>query len=80
MRERSCALAPRTRSRPQASPMWSQLERFRRGGETVQLGAGDMLVVEPGEAHIFLSSSGDYLHFVLHPPFVRADKVAEGTA
>ncbi len=34
--------------------------------ETVTLSAGDMLVVEPGEAHTFLTSSSDYFHFVLH--------------
>lgn len=34
--------------------------------ETVTLSAGDMLVVEPGEAHTFLESSPDYLHFVIH--------------
>jgi mannose-6-phosphate isomerase-like protein (cupin superfamily) len=36
--------------------------------ETVQLEAGDMIAVEPGEAHTFLSSSPDYLHFVVHAP------------
>ena len=36
--------------------------------ETVRLGPGDLLIVEPGEAHTFLSSSPDYLHFVLHVP------------
>ncbi len=34
--------------------------------ETLSLRAGDMIVVEAGEAHTFLSSSPDYLHFVLH--------------
>jgi mannose-6-phosphate isomerase-like protein (cupin superfamily) len=48
------------------------------GGETVRLGPGDMLVVEPGEAHTFLSNSSDYLHFVIQAPFVRGDKVVEG--
>lgn len=48
---------------------------------TVTLAAGDMLVVEPGEAHTFLSSSPDYLHFVIHTPGVagedaHAEKVA----
>ena len=48
--------------------------------ETVALTAGDMLVVEPGEAHTFLSSSSDYLHFVIHTPGMagaaaRAEKV-----
>jgi mannose-6-phosphate isomerase-like protein (cupin superfamily) len=35
--------------------------------ETIALAAGDMLVVEPGEAHTFLNSSTDYFHFVIHP-------------
>jgi mannose-6-phosphate isomerase-like protein (cupin superfamily) len=34
--------------------------------ETIVLAAGDMLVVEPGEAHTFLTSSTDYFHFVVH--------------
>jgi len=34
--------------------------------DTIALAAGDMLVVEPGEAHTFLNSSTDYFHFVLH--------------
>lgn len=33
-------------------------------GRELSLTAGDMLVVEPGEDHTFLSSSPDYLHFV----------------
>jgi len=45
-------------------------------GEELRLNAGDMLVVEPGEAHTFLSSSDDYLHFVVQAPFVAGDKVA----
>jgi mannose-6-phosphate isomerase-like protein (cupin superfamily) len=45
-------------------------------GETVRLRAGDMLVVEPGESHTFISSSEDYLHFVVQAPFVAGDKVA----
>ena len=36
--------------------------------ETVTLTAGDMIVVEPGEAHTFLSNSPDYFHFVIHTP------------
>ena len=36
--------------------------------QTIQLKAGDMLIVEPGEAHTFLSNSPDYHHFVLHTP------------
>jgi mannose-6-phosphate isomerase-like protein (cupin superfamily) len=33
---------------------------------TVALQAGDVVVVEPGEAHTFLRSSRDYFHFVVH--------------
>ncbi|MFN2203757.1 MAG: hypothetical protein ACK2UO_21350, partial [Caldilineaceae bacterium] len=36
--------------------------------ETIMLEAGDMIVVEPGEAHTFLSNSPDYFHFVAHVP------------
>jgi mannose-6-phosphate isomerase-like protein (cupin superfamily) len=36
--------------------------------ESIPLVAGDMLVVEAGEAHTFLESSPDYFHFVLHAP------------
>ncbi len=36
--------------------------------DTITLTAGDMVAIEPGEAHTFLSSSPDYLHFVIHTP------------
>ena len=36
--------------------------------------------VEPGEAHTFIDSSADYLHFVVQAPFVRNDKVDLGRA
>ena len=36
--------------------------------ESVQLTMGDVLIVEPGEAHSFLDSSDDYYHFVVHAP------------
>jgi mannose-6-phosphate isomerase-like protein (cupin superfamily) len=47
--------------------------------ETIHLKAGDVLIVEPGEAHTFLSSSPNYFHFVFQTPGVsdeeaRADK------
>jgi mannose-6-phosphate isomerase-like protein (cupin superfamily) len=42
--------------------------------ETVCLIPGDVLVVEPGEAHSFISSSPDYLHFVVHLPGLPADE------
>jgi mannose-6-phosphate isomerase-like protein (cupin superfamily) len=43
-------------------------------GHPVPLRAGDMLLVEPGEAHTFISSSDDYLHFVVQTPFIAGDK------
>ncbi len=36
--------------------------------DTIELHEGDILIVEPGEAHTFLASSDDYLHFVVHTP------------
>jgi len=36
--------------------------------ETITLSAGDIIVVEAGEAHTFLESSPDYFHFVIHTP------------
>jgi mannose-6-phosphate isomerase-like protein (cupin superfamily) len=49
--------------------------------ETVHLQAGDVLVIEPCEAHTFLDYSSDYFHFVIHTPGLageqaRADKSA----
>lgn len=41
---------------------------------TSPLQAGDLLLVEPGEAHTFVESSDDYLHFVVQAPFVAGDK------
>jgi len=56
---------------------WSEV---RIEGKTVRLVAGDAPIVEPGEAHTFLASSPDYLHFVVHTPGLpqdeaRADRV-----
>jgi mannose-6-phosphate isomerase-like protein (cupin superfamily) len=42
--------------------------------ETITLHAGDMIIVEPGEAHPFLSNSPDYFHVVLHTPALSNDK------
>ena len=36
--------------------------------ETLKLSPGDMIIIEPGEAHTFISSSPDYFHVVLHVP------------
>ncbi len=43
--------------------------------ETIRLAAGDMLALEPGEAHTFLSSSPDYLHFVVHAAVPSNDAI-----
>lgn len=43
--------------------------------QAIQLQAGDMLVVEPGETHTFSHSSPDYFHFVIQTPFVPGDKI-----
>jgi quercetin dioxygenase-like cupin family protein len=42
--------------------------------ETIRLSAGDLIVVEPGEAHTFLESSPDYFHFVLHVPGLAGER------
>jgi mannose-6-phosphate isomerase-like protein (cupin superfamily) len=41
---------------------------LRVGSESLSLDTGDVIVVDPGEPHTFLSSSEDYLHFVVHTP------------
>jgi quercetin dioxygenase-like cupin family protein len=43
-------------------------------GTTIQLRAGDMLAVVPGEAHTFAASTDEYLHFVIQASFVGDDK------
>ena len=45
-------------------------------GQRVDLKAGDVLVVAPGEVHTFTASSADYFHFVVQTPFVAGDKVS----
>lgn len=47
---------------------------------TVVLAEKDIIVIEPGEAHTFLSSSPDHFHFVIQTPGLqgqaaKADKV-----
>jgi quercetin dioxygenase-like cupin family protein len=36
--------------------------------QTIGLSVGDVIIVDPDEAHTFLSSSPDYYHFVIHTP------------
>jgi mannose-6-phosphate isomerase-like protein (cupin superfamily) len=42
--------------------------------ETVCLAPGDVLVVEPGEAHTFVTCSPEYMHFVVHLPGLSSDE------
>jgi quercetin dioxygenase-like cupin family protein len=42
--------------------------------QTITLAAGDMIIVNPGEAHTFLSSSPEYYHFVIHTPGLTGEK------
>jgi mannose-6-phosphate isomerase-like protein (cupin superfamily) len=42
---------------------------------TLELQAGDVLIIEPGEAHTFVSSSPDYFHFVIHTPGLKGEEV-----
>ena len=41
--------------------------------ETLRLAAGDVIAIEPGEAHTFLTSSADYFHFVIHTPGLASE-------
>lgn len=43
--------------------------------EELVLKQGEAIAVEPSEVHTFISSTPDYLHFVIHTPFVKGDKV-----
>jgi len=45
--------------------------------KSVQLGAGDVAIVEPGEAHTFLASSIPYFHFVIHSPSLSPEEITE---
>lgn len=40
----------------------------------VELVAGDVLILEPGEPHTFLQASDDYLHFVVHAPTLTGEQ------
>ncbi len=42
--------------------------------ETVVLAEDEVIVVEPGEAHTFLSSSPDHFHFVIQTPGLVGDE------
>ena len=55
---------------------WWRAVRASRGSTASPFGLGpaDMLVVEPGESHTFVSSSDDYLHYGVQAPFILGDK------
>ena len=42
--------------------------------ETIELQEGDVLIVEAREAHTFLATTDDYLHFVVHTPGLAGDE------
>jgi len=42
--------------------------------EFLTVTTGDMILVEPGEAHTFISSSPDYIHFVIHSPGLAGEE------
>ena len=42
--------------------------------DSISLAEGDVLILEPGEAHTFLESSPDYFHFVLHTSGLAGEK------
>lgn len=45
--------------------------------ETVTLHAGQMIVVEPGEAHTFLACSPDHFHFVIQTPGLQGEQARQ---
>lgn len=55
------------------------------GDQIIELVANDVIIVEPGEVHTFLSSSPDHFHFVIQTPGLigdaaKADKVLVSAA
>ena len=45
--------------------------------QTITVQEGDMLLVEPDEAHTFLTTSPDYYHLVIHTPGINETDSAE---
>lgn len=50
---------------------------MRVGREVLHLEANDVVVVEPGEPHTFVTSSADYFHFVIHTPGLAGEAASE---
>jgi len=49
-------------------PCRNRNSTLRIENDSVKLKPGDMAIIDPGEAHTFMESSADYLHFVIHSP------------
>jgi quercetin dioxygenase-like cupin family protein len=49
--------------------------RLDVNGEILEIATGDLVAVEPGEAHVVLHASPDALLLLLMPPPVAGDKV-----
>lgn len=45
--------------------------------DTIELREGDVLVIEPGEAHTFLATSATYFHFVVQAPGLAGEAAAD---
>ena len=50
--------------------------RMRVERREIDLAKGDVIIIEPGEAHTFTQCSPDYLHFVIHTPGLSGDAAA----
>ena len=50
---------------------------MRVGQQTIELTEKDVIVIEPGEAHTFLSNSPDYFHFVIQIPGLVGEEARE---
>ena len=53
---------------------------LRVESQSLQLSAGDVVILEPGEARTFIDASKDYFIFIIHTPGLnleqmRADKI-----
>jgi mannose-6-phosphate isomerase-like protein (cupin superfamily) len=47
---------------------------MRVENESVELAQDQVIVIEPGEAHTFLSSSPDHFHFVIQVPGLQGEQ------
>jgi len=51
--------------------------RMRVNAETVILAESEVILIEPGEAHTFLSTSPDYHHFVIQVPGLQGEEAQD---